>query len=93
MEPCTVTSPNGNFYDLRSLAITPPVDGKKPGKNDRTEDWHSKGWDYHDGKANFTLNICAPVIKEVEDVEGVGKSAWKNVAAHYSLGSKTYSMG
>ena len=93
VEPCTVASANGNFYDLRSLAIAPPKDGKKAGKNERIEDWHAKGWDYHKGDANFTLNICAPVVAEVKDVEGVEKSLWKNVSAHYTLGSKTFSIG
>lgn len=90
MEPCTVASPAGNFYDLRALSIPPPVEGKKPGKNDRIEDWHARGWDY---KANFTLNICDPVVKEIKDVVGVEKELWRNVSAHYTMDGKTYSIG
>lgn len=66
------------------------MEGKKPGKNDLTEDWHAKGWDY---KANFTLNICDPVVKEVKDVVGVDKDLWRNVSAHYTMDGKTYSIG
>ena len=93
MEPCTVASAAGSFYDLRPLSILPPVEGKKPGKNDKTDDWHARGYDYHDGKANFTLNICAPVIGAVDDVTGVDKHLYQNVSAYYQLGSKTYSIG
>jgi cation-dependent mannose-6-phosphate receptor len=93
VDPCTVASPNGNFYDLRALTATLPKDGKKPGKHERTEDWHAKGYDYEDGKANFTLNICAPVVGKVEDVVGLEEKLWTNVSAHYTLGEKTYSIG
>lgn len=93
LDPCTVVSPGGNFYDLRSLLIQPPSDKKKVAKGDRVEDWYAKGWDYNDSKSNFTLNICAPLAEEQEDFEGINKSLWKNVSAYYELESKKYSIG
>lgn len=93
IEPCTVSSATGSFYDLRKLSILPPVEGKKPGKHDKTDDWKARGYDYAEGKANFTLNICAPVVAPVDEFEGISKSLYKNVSAYYQLGSKTYSIG
>ena len=94
LEPCTVSSPAGSFYDLRSLSILPPVNGKKPGKHDKTDDWHARGYDYAGGKANFTLNICAPVVDPVGDVEGLDSSHLeKDVGAYYKVGPRTYSIG
>ncbi|PBP28601.1 vacuolar sorting receptor [Diplocarpon rosae] len=93
LEPCTVGSATGAFYDLRSLSISPPADDKKPTKGEKVDDWHAKGYDYHQNGANFTLNICAPVVGKVEDVVGVDRSLWRNVSAYYELGSKKYSIG
>ena len=95
LEPCTVASSTGAFYDLRSLAIAPPADDqKKPGKGVKTDDWHARGWDYRDGKANFTLNICAPVVDPITDVDGISDhNLWKNISAYYAIGSKVYSLG
>jgi cation-dependent mannose-6-phosphate receptor len=93
LDPCTVKSASGSFYDLRSLTVQAPIEGVKPGKNALTEDWHAKGHDYHEGNANFTLNICEPLIGTVEDVVGVEKDLWRNVSAVYKVGSKTYSIG
>lgn len=93
LEPCTVSSATGNFYDLRSLSIALPADDKKPVKGEKIDDWHARGYDYHKNTANFTLNICAPVVGKVEDIEGVDKSLWRNVSAYYELGSKKYSIG
>lgn len=91
VQPCTITSPtSGSFYDLNIIAVLPLVDGKKPHKNDRNESWHAKGYDY---EADFTLNFCAPVIEELEDVEGVQKKSWGNVSAYYIKDKKTYSIG
>lgn len=59
-------------------------------KDVRTESWHAKGHDY---PANFTVNICAPVIEEVTDVVGVEQSRWKNVSAYYELDGNIYSIG
>jgi cation-dependent mannose-6-phosphate receptor len=81
------------FYDLRSLSIPSHVDGKKPGKNDKIDDWHARGYDYAEGKTNFTLNICAPVVDPVEPVEGVDSDQWKNVSAYYKDGKKIISIG
>lgn len=88
--PCTIASTSGSFYDLGPLSILPPTYGKKPGKNDKTSSWHARGYDY---KSNFTLNVCAPVIEDVEDVVGVDRGHWKNVSAFYEFEDKTYSLG
>ncbi len=93
LDPCTVASTTGAFYDLRSLAILPPDDKKKPAKGAKTDDWHVRGYDYREGKANFTLNICAPLVDRIEDPIGVDRDLWKNVSAYYQIGSKTYSIG
>ncbi|CAL3964778.1 hypothetical protein PZA11_002294 [Diplocarpon coronariae] len=93
LEPCTVGSATGAFYDLRSLSISPPADDKKHTKGEKVDDWHAKGYDYHQNGANFTLNICAPVVGKVEDFVGVDRSLWRNVSAYYELGSKRYSIG
>jgi len=90
VDPCTVTSSTGSFYDLRPLTILPPVDGKKRAKNEKIDSWHAKGYDY---KSNFTLNVCAPVIEELEDVVGIKKELWQNVSAFYESGSEIYSLG
>ena len=88
--PCTVGSSTGSFYDLRSLSIIPPAEDKKPGKNDKTDSWKAKGWDY---KSNFTLNICAPVMEQLSDVVGIDKEHRANVSAYYEHNSETYSLG
>jgi len=90
VEPCTIASSAGSFYDLRKLTASLPKDGKKPGKNDKAEDWHAKGYDY---PANFTLNICAPVVSEIDRPVGIDRKLSQNVSAYYELGSKTYSIG
>lgn len=92
-EPCTVASSTGLFYDLRPLSILPLDPGKKAAKGEKVNDWHARGYDYHDNKANFTLNICAPLVEKKEDFEGVDKKLWQNVSAQYQLGSKIYSIG
>ncbi|KAG9244126.1 mannose-6-phosphate receptor binding domain-containing protein [Calycina marina] len=90
IDPCTVGSTTGSFYDLRSLSITPPAGDKKPGKNDKMDSWHARGWDY---KSNFTLNICAPVIETLDDIVGIDKEHRANVSAFYKYRSETYSLG
>jgi cation-dependent mannose-6-phosphate receptor len=92
-EPCTVSSSTGSFYDLRSLAILSHTDDKKKTKGAKTDDWHVKGWDYQDSKANFTLNICAPVVDPIESAVGISNDRVKNTSAYYTLGSKNYSIG
>lgn len=93
LKPCTVASPSGNFYDLTSLSVLPLEGGKKAVKGERTEDWTARGYDYHDNKANFTLNICAPIAQTKQDFVGVDKSLWRNVSAYYEFGNKRYSLG
>ena len=91
--PCVARSPtSGLYYDLSPISLSPPQlkNGKKANKDERDESWHAKGHDY---PANFTINICAPVIEDVEDVVGVGSSRWKNISAYYEQKGKIYSIG
>ncbi|KAK2736157.1 Cation-independent mannose-6-phosphate receptor CI-MPR [Myotisia sp. PD_48] len=92
-KPCTIHSPNtGLYFDLSTIAVLPPEekDGKKHFNVDRNESWHARGHDYG---ANFTINICAPVIEQLTDVVGVEKERWQNISAYYEMNGKTYSIG
>jgi cation-dependent mannose-6-phosphate receptor len=91
--PCTIISPNtGSFYNLQPLALSlpDPDADHQPSSPAKAERWEAKGWDY---KANFTLNICAPVIQDIKDVVGVDKAQWQSVSAYYTKGGETYSIG
>lgn len=93
LSPCVVRSPaTGLYYDLNAISVPrpDPSDGKKSSKNAPRESWHAKGHDYH---ANFTLNICAPVVEDIKDVVGVERDRWKNVSAYYEKEGKIYSIG
>jgi cation-dependent mannose-6-phosphate receptor len=89
-KPCTIHSPNtGSFFDLSPISLS--ESGIKEGYNDdRTESWHAKGYDY---PANFTINFCAPVMEELDDVVGVDEELWQNVSAYYQMGDDIYSIG
>jgi cation-dependent mannose-6-phosphate receptor len=89
-DPCTIASPSGSFFDLRSLAVLPVEEGKKTTKNQKTDSWHAKGYDY---LANFTLNVCAPVVETLDNVQGVDKDLWEDIGAYYEVGSKQFSLG
>ncbi|KAJ6119531.1 hypothetical protein N7523_003811 [Penicillium sp. IBT 18751x] len=91
--PCVARSPtSGMYFDLSAISLSAPElkDGKRVNKDARDESWHARGHDY---PANFTLNICSPVLETVEDVVGVESSLWKNVSAYYVRDNKTYSIG
>lgn len=89
--PCVARSPTtGLYYDLNTLTVPPLPSDEKSRKYAREESWHVKGYDYG---ANFTLNICGPVIEEVTDVVGVEDKMWQNVSAYYEKDDKTYSIG
>ncbi|KAI9645790.1 Cation-independent mannose-6-phosphate receptor CI-MPR [Ciborinia camelliae] len=90
VDPCTISSTTGSFFDLRPLSIQPPEEGKKPAKNAKTDSWHARGYDY---KGNFTLNVCAPVVEGVKDIVGLDKNYWQNVSAFYEFDGKKYSVG
>lgn len=91
LKPCTVFNPsNGNYYDLNAITVQPLQNHKKAHKDDRTESWHARGYDY---STNFTLNFCSPVIEDLHDVVGVKENLWKNVSAYYTHNEKTYSIG
>ena len=90
-KPCQIYNPSkGSYYDLNAITVQPLQNHKKAHKDDRTESWHARGYDY---ETNFTINFCAPVIEELEDVVGVEKDLWKNVSAFYTNDKKVYSIG
>ncbi|KAL2147615.1 hypothetical protein VTI28DRAFT_8069 [Corynascus sepedonium] len=88
--PCVATSLTGAFFDLRPDVAVAVADGEKPQRGVPTEDYIARGWDYG---YNFTLNICEPVVKGVEDVVGVDENLWRNVSAYYEADGKIYSLG
>ncbi|AEO58171.1 hypothetical protein MYCTH_2305350, partial [Thermothelomyces thermophilus ATCC 42464] len=88
--PCVATSINGAFFDLRPDIAVAVAEGEKPPRGTPTEDYVARGWDYG---YNFTLNICEPVVKKVEDVVGVDKALWPNISAYYEADGKIYSLG
>ncbi|KAI9740694.1 MAG: Cation-independent mannose-6-phosphate receptor CI-MPR [Claussenomyces sp. TS43310] len=89
--PCTAHSTkSGSFFDLTSLSLSPPEDGKDAEKGDKTESWRSSGYDYG---SNFTMNFCAPVLETLDGVEGVQEAMWRNVSAYYEKQGKIYSIG
>jgi cation-dependent mannose-6-phosphate receptor len=90
VEPCTVESSSGAFYDLRALSVLPVPEGKKPKKTDRTEDYHAKGYDI---PYNFTLNICAPLVGKQDDLVGISKKLSHNASAYYEKGDEKFSIG
>ncbi|CAI7596510.1 unnamed protein product [Penicillium discolor] len=90
--PCVARSPTtGLYFDLNAISLSPPEmkDGKLS-KDARNTSWFARGHDY---PANFTINICAPVIENVTDVVGIESSRWKNVSAYYERDDKRYSIG
>ncbi|KAI5294459.1 Cation-independent mannose-6-phosphate receptor [Ascosphaera acerosa] len=105
LKPCTLKSPlTGAYFDLNKIAIhaPPPKDGSSESGNGdskpkpviggevRSESWRARGYDYG---ANFTMNICAPVVEELGDVVGVQEGLRKNVSAFYTKDDKVYSIG
>ena len=87
--PCTIRSPSGLSYDLNPMAIVPHADGTFK-EGERNTSWTARGYDYG---SNFTLNFCAPVVEELDNVYGVDRKLWGNVSAFYTRGSRTYSLG
>ena len=91
LKPCTAhNSINGQFYDLNAITVHPLQDHKKVHKDDRTESWKARGYDYN---TNFTINFCAPVIETLKDVVGIKDSLVKNISAYYTMDGETYSIG
>ncbi|KAL9095128.1 MAG: hypothetical protein Q9165_002731 [Trypethelium subeluteriae] len=82
------SSSTGSFFDLSPISI--PSHGKKPSKNARKESWQANGYDYG---SNFTLNFCAPVVEELDEVEGIREKQWEGVGAYYEDDGKIYSIG
>jgi len=90
LNPCTIRSPAGNFFDLRPLTRETPKSDAKTKDTTPVKSWTAIGHDYG---ANFTLNICGPVVEELHDVEGVDKDLYKNISAYYIKDRNTYSIG
>ena len=90
VEPCTVQSSNGAFYDLRALSALPIPEGKKPKKTDKVEDYHVKGYDV---PYNFTLNVCAPLLEKQDDLVGISTKLSHNASAYYEKGDEKFSIG
>jgi cation-dependent mannose-6-phosphate receptor len=89
--PCTVKSDlTGSFFDLSPITVPRPDSGKKVPKGANDESWHANGFDYG---SNFTLNFCAPVVEKLDEVVGVYKDDWEDVAAYYEDHGYTYSIG
>ncbi|KAJ1334992.1 M6PR family protein [Microdochium nivale] len=91
--PCTATSGSGAFYDLRAdTAVPAKEDGSKPkdSLHRPTVDYHPRGWDYG---ANFTLNLCAPVVEAFDNVVDIEEGHWQNISAYYQLKGAVYSLG
>ncbi|CAF9910154.1 MAG: hypothetical protein GOMPHAMPRED_006974 [Gomphillus americanus] len=90
-KPCTVQSPKHLDFDLSGLSVLPKTEGQKSTKGARNESWMAIGYD---SGVNYTINICAPVIEDIKDVEGVDESKWQNISAFYTSESgKTFSLG
>lgn len=92
LKPCTAHNPsNGQFYDLNAITVHPLQNHKKAHKDDRTESWKARGYDY---ETNFTINFCAPVVEQnLGEVVGIKDSLVKNISAYYMMDGKTFSIG
>lgn len=91
---CVAHSASGAFFDLRpDTAIVVEKDGPKTPKTPKnvpTADYIARGYEMG---FNFTLNICGPVVKPVDEVVGLKKAEYRNVSAYYEQGGKVYSVG
>ena len=89
LKPCTIHVPTtGAFIDLRPLQLA--LKGTKT-QEATNASYVIKGHDY---PANFSLNFCAPVLEELDDVDGVPERQHKNVSAFYTdKRGDTFSIG
>ncbi|KAL1861771.1 hypothetical protein VTK73DRAFT_6913 [Phialemonium thermophilum] len=90
--PCVAThASTGAFFDLRPDIAVAAKEGEKHHRGVPLEDYTYRKpteWPH-----NFTMNICAPVVKPVTDVVGLDEALWQNVSAYYEDGGKIYSLG
>lgn len=89
-DPCTIHSATtGSFYDVRPLMLTEAGTKTQAATN---ESYHSRGYDYG---ANFTINICGPIVEQLGSVDGIQKSRVANISAFYRDPSDDtiYSLG
>ncbi|KAK9422959.1 putative Autophagy-related protein 27 [Seiridium unicorne] len=92
-EACTATNAKtGSFFDLRpDIAVKTPSDGSNAKAGVPTKDYKANGYDYG---YNFTLNICGPVVEEIDNVRGnINQEQWKNISAYYQTKGDVYSLG
>lgn len=90
LEPCTIHSTlSGSFYDVRPLNLSVAGTSTQSATN---ESYHARGWDYG---TNFTINICGPVVEDLDDVHGVARKQWANISAFYKdpVHETVYSLG
>ena len=89
LKPCTIHVPStGAFIDLRPLELA--LKGTKT-QEATNASYFVKGQDY---PANFSLNFCAPVVEDLDDVDGVPERQYKNVSAFYTdKRGDTFSIG
>lgn len=89
--PCAVKSPvTGGFFDLQAINLKLPDPDKKGSGSGRNVSWPARGYDYG---ANFTLNICGPVLEKFEHVEDVPEHRWKNISGFYEKDGRVFSIG
>ncbi|EOO03192.1 putative vacuolar sorting receptor protein [Phaeoacremonium minimum UCRPA7] len=90
VEPCTAKSTSGAFFNLSPDIAIKLEEGTKPHKSAPSEDYYARGYDYG---YNFTLNICAAVVKPPKEVVGLDDDLARNVSAYYESKGKVYSLG
>lgn len=77
-DPCTIHSAlSGSFYDVRPLMLTDTGTKTQAATN---ESYHARGYDYG---ANFSINICGPVVEDLKNVDGIQRSRVANISAFY----------
>lgn len=87
--PCTARTTNDGFFDLRPDIAIGHEEGEKR-KAFRTADYTARGYDYN---ANFTLNLCAALVKPPKEAVGISDKQLRNVSAYYEKKGKVYSLG
>lgn len=89
-DPCTIHSGStGSFFDVRPLLLTEHGTKTQVATN---ESYHSRGYDYG---ANFSINICGPVVEDLGSVDGITRSRVANISAFYRdpKDNTIYSLG
>lgn len=90
LQPCTIVSPTGKFFDLSAMQRRPIKEGDKKANGGAENSYVARGYDYG---ANFTVNFCGPVVEDVHSFEDLDKDLAKNVSAYYEIGGKKFAIG